>query len=853
MNNIAINHQFKMTITGVLIADSVGKVYLHTEDGYDFPIVKPDKYTVTQRVEQWQVLPLTESTGNIVKLELLSKVDAYYQNLDSCYLVGEIRQVSKKNTHFVIDINRSNLSLKPTITQALPNMKMGQTWEVEAERDGLVIKLLAGKLLAEGEIISNNINSSLSAGNNSHRKKVINGNLVKELTEIAQKALIDRTSILNWNLSSPIKRNKLWEWEARSTIENGQNPTKARVQINSSTMAIEVYQIPDSLSTKTAITDDSEHLETLSVTPLGAARSIGASCFQVRIGPYEIVLDAGTRPKGDNPLPAFEYLNNPNLILISHAHQDHIGALPIFHRKFPATKMICTTGTREIAHIMLQDCLKVQQANNEDFEQLFDEYHLAQTLLHLETQPIARDFQPLPGLTVRFINAGHIVGAACIYLKYGERSLLYTGDYNTTSSRTTDGLKLADLPVADMLITESTYGADVHPSRKNQETELLKAITDVVQKGGNVLIPAFALGRAQEIILAIRTNALFHSSQIPVYIDGLVRPVTEVFQDNLDLLPNAIRNFVNNGGQAPFFSTNENSQIVPINNPSDRPLAIGSPSVIIASSGMLTGGASVYYAKVLLERENAAIFISGYTDEESPGRFLQSLQQGDRITLDGQEIHVKATIRKFNLSAHADKVGLTQVIHKVSPKHLILIHGSKTALHELSKTGDLRDKYWIHIPDIGESITYGIPPEHLSQSQINRLELPREYEINIEGEVEGAWLKLPEEMLNDPRWQSLSSNGIIRAKWTKEGLMLQPISNRSLFISLAKDSGQDCCAVCAYFTTGNCGHVDSSLYNLRVDPRSKCLEFKRMDPSPTLGDFDEEQGFDLNCDFIDEI
>lgn len=108
---------------------------------------------------------------------------------------------------------------------------------------------------------------------------------------------------------------------------------------------------------------------------------------------------------------------------------------------------------------MLQDCLKVQQLN-EDSPELFDEADLYRTLFRLETETIGKDFEPLPGLKVRFINAGHILGAACIYLRYGERSLLYTGDYNTSSSRTTEGLRLADLPEADMLITESTYGGD---------------------------------------------------------------------------------------------------------------------------------------------------------------------------------------------------------------------------------------------------------------------------------------------------------------------------------------------------------------------------------------------------------
>ncbi len=122
------------------------------------------------------------------------------------------------------------------------------------------------------------------------------------------------------------------------------------------------------------------------------------------------------------------------------------------------------------------------------------------------------------------------------------------------------GSKLADLPEADILITESTYGADTHPSRRSQESDLIKAIVEVVTAGGNVLIPAFALGRAQEIILAIRTSALFHSVNVPVYVDGLVREVTDLFQTQLELLPASVQNFAKT--QSPFFSEKSSPRII---------------------------------------------------------------------------------------------------------------------------------------------------------------------------------------------------------------------------------------------------------------------------------------------------
>lgn len=268
----------------------------------------------------------------------------------------------------------------------------------------------------------------------------------------------------------------------------------------------------------------------------------------------------------------------------------------------------------------------------------------------------------------------------------------------------------------------------------------------------------------------------------------------------------------------------------------ERPLAMAQPSVIIASSGMLNGGASVYYAKTLLERDNAAIFISGYCDEESPGRLLQNLKTGDVVELDGQEVIVRAQIKRFNLSAHADKLGLTQVIANVNPKHLILVHGSLDALHELARTGDLRDKHYVHIPQVGEKIEYGVVPENLRGQQA-RIEAPQEFDVEIVDETEGAWIRIPESVVeSDPRWQILANNGLLRAKWDGVALRLFAATERSLMIQQAilsaSASGSDCCAVCQCYeqNTSCCRCIDSPLFGRVVDPSGYCLEYVGIEP-----------------------
>ncbi len=848
---VSLAQYCEMTVSGIIAPDErdPNKLVLTTTDSCQFRAAPLGDVSIGGGSRQWRVIPIMQTDGNITRLQIVEEQLPGALEADRFVCVGRTNQVSRKHNIVSLKIERpGEATIRPTLFEPPIPVKSGQLWQFVAQRVGVTLIIATATQLDGQEIAASAIKSLPSAAPKTvyNPRNLDNDSLAErlrqrqqEITPIALSALNLELGERDWELALTRVKEPTWEWEAQSLV-----PTelRARVQVNARTKVARVYTYPRQskyvpakssilLDGEKVTTDESDnYLDRLIVTPLGAARGIGASCFRVQIGPYEIVMDAGTRPKGSDPLPAFELLERPNLILITHAHLDHIGALPIFHRDFPDVPMICTHGTREIAHVMLTDGLKVQTAQqrqgNEDFGQVFSADDLDRTLFTLQTQPVGIDFSPLPGLTVRFIHAGHIVGAACIYIEYGNRSILYTGDYNTTSSRTAEGLKLADLPQADILITESTYGSDTHPSRRSQESDLIKAIVEVVAAGGNVLIPAFALGRAQEIILAIRTSALFHSVNVPVYVDGLVREVTDLFQTQLELLPAAVQNFAKT--QSPFFSEKSSPRIISIGSAKERPLAIAHPSVIIASSGMLTGGASIGYAKILLERENAAVFISGYTDEESPGRLLQSLEPGSEIELDGTPLTVRAKIQRFNLSAHADRVGITQVIHRVNPQHLILIHGSKSALHELSRAGDLRDKYWIHIPEVGDTITFGQAPEHLSKAQVARVDAGQEFDIEIEAEFDGAWLRIADSVLEDPRWQHLAATGLLSAKWTKGGLMLKPASHKSFAVDSAIASGIDCCAVCEFFDGYLCRGEDSPLYKRDVDPTAKCPAFVRQ-------------------------
>jgi Cft2 family RNA processing exonuclease len=694
------------------------------------------------------------------------------------------------------------------LTDEIEKFSPNELWQITASRQGNILVITDSKNLTHEPEKINPSKAPIVRSIAAQRRSAKDGN------EQAAWAVLEESGLPeDWQIQKPVWRSQsqhpYWEF---LVCQEGHSVGKLKVSIDPPSCEIIEFAIPAPKEFST------EKENRLNITPLGAARSIGASCFRVLIGPYEVVMDTGTRPKGSDPLPSFEYLENPDLLLITHAHQDYIGGLPVFHRLFPATPMFCSAGTYEIAQIMLQDGLKVQE-RNEDTEALFNADELDRSLFNLQTTP-AQEFEPLPGLIVKMIPAGHIVGAMCIHMQYGDRSLLYTGDYSLTNSNTTKGLRLEDLPTADILITEGTYGNINHPARKEQERGLVESVVEVIKNGGNVLIPAFALGRAQEIILMLKRHALMQGTKTPIYVDGLVRRVTDTFQEHLEFLPEGVQNYAKT--QAAFFSTTSSPPVISIEHPRERPLAMAKPSIIIASSGMLKGGPSVYYAQTLLERSNAAIFISGYVDEESPGRYIQGIQTGETIEIDGKEIIVRAQVKKFSLSAHVDKAAIGQVVEKVKPKHLILIHGSPYALNGLASSSDFKSNYQVHIPELGESID--ITSESLLPSVVGKRKV---FEVELSETEDTFWIPISKEEIGET--SLFASTGVLTVQWLKGGsLMLTPVKNKNSQRQL-NDPDLQCCQNCSQFLDEICNCVQSSLFGSIVDPAGKCPEFEPID------------------------
>jgi Cft2 family RNA processing exonuclease len=416
---------------------------------------------------------------------------------------------------------------------------------------------------------------------------------------------------------------------------------------------------------------------------LGGADGVGASCAYIELAGRQILVDAGVRMGGRDRLPDLAALDGRDLaaIFVTHAHADHIGALPLVHEHFPHVPIYATPATIRLIEVMLADAVRVmsRRAADELEIPLYDDALVASMLRSLRPlQPEEQSVASLPGVVVHARRAGHVAGAVSLGFDAPDGRLAISGDVSMTAQRSVLGALVPAPKHPHLLVLESTYGARLHPNRRQEELRLAEAVAEWV-RGGHVLIPAFALGRAQEVILILRSaqrDGLI--PEFPIYIDGLVRTVCAAYAGFPDALTPALRNHLLRGGR-PFVG----GSVRAIETPAQRERILeGPPCCIIASSGMLTGGPSAFYASRLVERADAAIVVTGYQDEEAPGRKLLDLAEqgaGGEITIAGRAAPVRCRVAKYALSAHADGGELAGVVRALQPRAVALVHGDPEA------------------------------------------------------------------------------------------------------------------------------------------------------------------------------
>lgn len=401
-------------------------------------------------------------------------------------------------------------------------------------------------------------------------------------------------------------------------------------------------------------------------------------------------MDAGIRQSASkDSIPNFRDIQTYgglDAIVISHAHLDHIGCLPIISKEYPEARIYMNNMTKDLVKVLLYDSLKIM--NNRDAEiPLYAETDVESTLNRIITINYEVKFLIFENMYITFYNAGHIAGASCVYLQSSEGAVFYSGDFSVFSQRTVEGAKLPKLR-PDVAIVESTYGDRLHSNREIEERALVNAVNECIENNGKMIIPAFALGRAQEVILILK-GAMNKGSlkKVKIYVDGMVRDINRVYKNNPLYLKNSLGKKILRG-TSPFYDEN----IIEIKATDNREEIFNQkePIVIISSSGMLTGGPSASYAEKIAPMENGYIVITGYQDEESPGRKILDLIEADEeseryLNINGLNIPVKCKVKRIGLSAHADKNEIKGVLERISARNIILVHGNEEVIRSLGK------------------------------------------------------------------------------------------------------------------------------------------------------------------------
>lgn len=431
----------------------------------------------------------------------------------------------------------------------------------------------------------------------------------------------------------------------------------------------------------------------MKISILGGGNEIGASCLYVQVDGTHLLIDAGMRVHGDDLLPAIGMLADfdpPEAILVTHAHADHIGALPVIHTLYPNAPVYATPPTADLMEIMMRDSFKImeQRCRSANALPAYTKEQMQALLEAVRLFPASGVLQ-IGNVKVTCYRAGHILGAVMFAIEGGGEKLFVTGDLSFRAGRTIPGAEVPHDLRPDVLIMESTYGNRAHADRHTEEKRLADNVAEVIAGGGFALIPAFALGRAQEVLLILQDymdRGLI--PEFPIYVDGLVTPISKIYRRYPQYLKGPVAHRIRQNGDA--FLTEGRCKAV---QPKERENILrGKPACIVASSGMLIGGASVWYAERLINDEKNAIFITGYQDEESPGRKLLNLADGafHSLELNGAVHDVKCRVDKYGLSAHGDAGELSRFAETLDPTYTLLVHGDDDARFQLNETIDPR-------------------------------------------------------------------------------------------------------------------------------------------------------------------
>jgi putative mRNA 3-end processing factor len=417
----------------------------------------------------------------------------------------------------------------------------------------------------------------------------------------------------------------------------------------------------------------------LQITFLGGAREVGKSAILVEGQKSKILLDYGAQTGREPKFPMHVQPKEVDSILLTHAHLDHSGGVPLFFLQ-EGVKLMSTGITLELSILLLEDFIKLSGFYLPfEYIDLLSMEKNTRKISTGEEVSVAKEFK------ARFPSSGHIPGGVTIVLENHEKKVLYTGDINLRDSQLLRGADL-NFGELDAVITESTYSQTEHEPREKIEDDFVAFAKDVVERGGVLLVPAFSVGRAQEIACLLRSRNFRH----PVAMDGMALKANDILFRNQEYL------------RDPELFRKTMESIEAVSGWSERRRLTKTPSVIISPAGMLAGGASVFYNSEISLQQRNGIAIVAFQVPGTPGRTL--LEKGLTL-INGKPTPVKAEIRRFDFSGHAGRSELFELFEHVEGNpRVYAIHGDGDSCEKFAKEIEERFGFKSSAPQIGDTV-----------------------------------------------------------------------------------------------------------------------------------------------------
>ncbi len=430
------------------------------------------------------------------------------------------------------------------------------------------------------------------------------------------------------------------------------------------------------------------------LTTLGGFREVGRSCILMQTRDSNVLLDCGLNVGNNSEMfPHFELpefsVRDLDAVVVSHAHLDHCGMVPFLYKYGYRGPVYCTLPTRNLSTMLQLDF--VQICEKEGVVPPYSKRDVKTTVLHTIPLSWGKVTDIAPDIKLTLHNSGHILGSSMIHLHFGKGgfNFVYTGDMKYQKTRLLEKANVK-FPRVEGLLIESTYGGpqDRIPSRQDSEKEFRQIVNSTINRGGKILIPVLAVGRAQELIIVLEefiSKGLI--DKVPVFLDGLIAEATAIHTANPDFLSSDLREKILHQGKNPFLS----DLFTTVNTHQERlDILGGGPCVIMATSGMLIGGPSVQYLKGLAEDKNSSLVFVSYQVAGTLGNRIQKgFKEFQYVDEKGRTQLVRLNLNSFTLegfSGHSSRSQISQFLRRIQPRPKVVLtnHGEESKTISLS-------------------------------------------------------------------------------------------------------------------------------------------------------------------------